>query len=225
MPLPILAIPETPQQRTCAYYKVNRLSMYPYIEMNFTETVTEIVIVTVISATDEDDDQLFETLVPTVQYSALPSTYTQDWTLEIVGKTLLHENNSVFGVCASVLEGKIVLVEGVVVDPTEQVLHYVRVNGFGEIVSRPSAGGKSTTTSLSARVPAHLVKMQEVLGSVAFNLVSEVLNRLGLSATPQEIGGALMAMAAVGDNLDSYIVRELENLQESVDADELPDMD
>lgn len=219
MPLPILTAQEIPQQRTCASYTVKRLGLYPSMEMVFTETVADVVTITITGASDTNADSKFDTLVATVRYSPFSSPLAQqDWIIEIVGKTLLKTDDSAFGVCESVGEDlSIKLVEGVNADPTGLVLHYVRVNGFGEIVARPALNGLSFVKAMSARVPIQLAKMQEVLGNVSFALASAVISQLGLTATPQAIGGALMAMAATGDNLDSFIVRELEALQEAID--------
>jgi hypothetical protein len=218
MPLPILTAQETPQQRTCASYTVKRLGLYPSMEMVFTETVSDVVILTVTSASDTNDDSKFDTLEVTIQYSPLSSSVYQDWVTEIVGKTILKVDDSSFGVCESVGENlSIKLVEGVDSDPTGLVLHYIRINGFGEMVSRPALNGLSFLRTMSARVPAQLAKMQEVLGTVSFTLTSAVIAQLGLTASPQDIGAALATMAASGDNLDSFIVRELEALQGDID--------
>lgn len=218
MPLPILTAQETPQQRTCASYTVKRLGLYPSMEMVFIETVVDVVTVTITAASDTNDDSKFDTLVATVQYSPLSSPVSQEWVTEIVGKTLLKADESTFGVCDSVGEDlSIKIVTGVDANPTGLVLHYIRVNGFGEIVSRPVLNGVSYIRTLSARAPAQLAKMQEVLGTVSFTLATAVIAQLGLTASPQAIGAALSAMAATGDNLDSFIVRELEALQEAID--------
>jgi hypothetical protein len=217
MPLPIIAV-ETPQQRTCASYKVARLGMHPFMEMVFTETVNDVVALTIVSATDTDDDSKFDTLVVSVTTTGPGAA---DWREEIVGKSLVKSDDSVLGVCESLLGDSVKLVTGIDADPTGVVLIYTRINGFGEVVARPALGGTSYTRALSAAVPSQFSKMQEVLGTVAFTLVSAVIAQLGLTASPQDIGAALQTLAASGSNLDSFIVQELEALQEAIDNGEV----
>lgn len=220
MPLPIVPPVEAPEQRTCESYTVRRLGAHPSMNMVFTETVTDVVSMNVVAAVDTDEDGLFDLLSVSLQYPYifLPS--------DTAGKELLKADNSSFGICASLTGGlrQIILAAGVATDPTGEVLHFSRVNGFGELVARPAVGGKTYTRRLSAEVPEQLTKMQQVLGTVAFNLVLGVLTQLGLSANPLDVVQALQTMAGQGDNLDSFIVRELESLEEDIANGDVPGM-
>src|SRR4051812_48441433 len=125
MPLPLITPVEVPQQRTCASYTVKRLGIHPSMEMRFVETVTEVLRFEVTSAS-VNENELFDHLILS------PIGYPPSVLVELVGRTLNTGSDVVFGVCESVDDTTLVLVEGLETDPTGTVIYCTRMNVFGE---------------------------------------------------------------------------------------------
>lgn len=206
---PLTTTIEMPKFTHVDSYTVYRLGAYPSLEVRFQETVYRLTL---------------ETTAVTWQWDTVKRVTVSDPAWIALGQALLGryvatpESDPIGQVTAVQLDDPgpsvtlTVAYQGTL-SSAPTALALVEPTPTSPMSYRPAVGSLPWAVALNSVNPAHAAKMQELLVQVHVTAAAEVLAALGASYTLPQIQAAVIGLAMVGRNVDTYLAEAGETLE------------
>lgn len=206
MAIPVAPSNVQPQHTTVSRYEVFRLGSFPFLRLQFIETVDDVETVPV-GAVGELDGEGKVTLLELPGWAGLT---------DVAGRTLLEPAVTI----TDFTDGWATVSEPVL-PPTAVQWH--RRNLLGIPVARNIPGGRQWELLVQATDAAQLGVMQQLQVQVGMQLAAAVLAQLGIgSVTPEALQAAVAAAAQAGASVDTFLAQAAESLELQRRAGQLP---